>query len=209
MTNLAGGLVPTPPNSATEYLDGTGNFSTPAGGGGGGGGGGVAISTSGLGYVIPAWNPSDSTIVSNGQIVASPNQLLVTQFVLRDTLTVVHFTFDVTNGGGNSALGLYDQSGNKLVAADNVNTGSTGVHRVAVTSTVLSPGIYYWVQCADNTSVQMACLQTSSVFNNLLNAGTVVRQGTAANAMSSGILPSTLGALTAALAYPVMAVLEP
>lgn len=34
MTNVAGGLVPTPPNDATKYLDGTGVFSTPAGGGG-------------------------------------------------------------------------------------------------------------------------------------------------------------------------------
>ncbi len=36
MTSTVGGLVPTPPNDATRYLDGTGNFSTPAGGGGGG-----------------------------------------------------------------------------------------------------------------------------------------------------------------------------
>lgn len=32
MTNLVGGLVPTPPNSATEYLDGTGHFSIPPSG---------------------------------------------------------------------------------------------------------------------------------------------------------------------------------
>jgi hypothetical protein len=35
MTGVAGGLVPTPPNDATKYLDGSGNFSTPSGGGGG------------------------------------------------------------------------------------------------------------------------------------------------------------------------------
>lgn len=33
MTSSAGGAVPTPPNDATKYLDGTGVFSTPAGGG--------------------------------------------------------------------------------------------------------------------------------------------------------------------------------
>ena len=33
MTSTVGGLVPTPPNDATKYLDGTGNFSTPAGSG--------------------------------------------------------------------------------------------------------------------------------------------------------------------------------
>lgn len=33
MTSTVGGAVPTPPNDATKYLDGTGAFSTPAGGG--------------------------------------------------------------------------------------------------------------------------------------------------------------------------------
>ncbi len=33
MTNTVGGAVPTPPNSATQFLNGTGAFSTPAGGG--------------------------------------------------------------------------------------------------------------------------------------------------------------------------------
>lgn len=32
MTSSVGGLVPTPPNDATKYLDGTGNFSTPSAG---------------------------------------------------------------------------------------------------------------------------------------------------------------------------------
>jgi hypothetical protein len=36
MTATVGGAVPTPPNDATKYLDGTGNFSAPSGGGGGG-----------------------------------------------------------------------------------------------------------------------------------------------------------------------------
>lgn len=36
MTNVAGGLVPTPPNDATKYLDGSGLFSIPASGGGSG-----------------------------------------------------------------------------------------------------------------------------------------------------------------------------
>lgn len=35
MTNVAGGLVPTPPNDATKFLNGAGAFTTPAGGGGG------------------------------------------------------------------------------------------------------------------------------------------------------------------------------
>lgn len=34
MTDTVAGKVPTPPNDATQFLDGTGNFSTPAGGGG-------------------------------------------------------------------------------------------------------------------------------------------------------------------------------
>ncbi len=34
MTSTVGGAVPTPPNDATKYLDGTGNFSVPAGSGG-------------------------------------------------------------------------------------------------------------------------------------------------------------------------------
>lgn len=36
VSTSAHGLAPKAPNDATKYLDGTGNYSTPAGGGGGG-----------------------------------------------------------------------------------------------------------------------------------------------------------------------------
>jgi len=154
---------------------------------------------------------TNSGVTTDGGIVGVNNQVLVTQFVLPITITVGQISFDVTTaiGGSVSAVGIYDSSGNKLVAADNVSTASTGVKTTAIGSPVtLTPGIYYFAQGSSSTGVGMTCLVTNTNWNTMRNHNTTKRQGAAANALSAGVLPSTLGTVTAALVYPVMTLLE-
>jgi hypothetical protein len=171
------------------------------------------ISTSPIGYHIPAWNPSDGTsATSNGALVGSNNQVLVTQFVLPCKITIRQMVFQCTTnvGGSKTAVGIYSSDGTtKLVAADNVDTASTGIKATTVTTTTLSPGIYIFAQSSSSTSVQTTNLVTNSNLNGILNHNSTKRQGSAANSMSAGVLPSSLGAITSALVYPVMTLLEP
>lgn len=174
---------------------------------------GVNINTSPVGYFIPAWLPGTSTgVTADGGIVGTANQLLVTQFVLPYTITVRQMTWQVTTAVASSvmAAGIYDASGNKLVAADNVSSATTGIKTTAVGPVTLNPGVYYFAQCASSTSVAATTILVNTNLSNILNHNATKRQGGAANAMSSGVLPSTLGGITTgALVYPLMTLLEP
>jgi hypothetical protein len=77
------GFVPKAPNDATKYLDGTGNFTVPAGGGGGGGGSGAAIFGDG----------SDGSLVYDGSttilgMAPSANVYTLTRDIYASSLTV-------------------------------------------------------------------------------------------------------------------------
>jgi len=80
VTTSVKGLVPTAPNDATKYLDGTGGWSVPAGGGGGGGLFSPTLSSvpTSSNTGLNAWNnqPTSATVNdrSNGLVVYTPNQ---------------------------------------------------------------------------------------------------------------------------------------
>lgn len=68
------GLVPTPPNDATKFLDGTGVFSTPSGGGGGGNPSFVAD-----GDDMTAWTVGTIGVLANQATTGqSPDQMFAT-----------------------------------------------------------------------------------------------------------------------------------
>lgn len=172
-------------------------------------GSGVAITNSPVGYFLPGWNPG--TGPSTGGIVGSNNQVLVTQFVLPYAITVRQLTWQVTTAQASSvvAVGIYDSNGNKLVAADNVSSATTGLKATSVGPVTLPPGVYYLAQSSSLASVACSVLVEDSTFNTFLNHNATKRQGNAANTLSSGVLPSTLGTVGAALVFPIMTIMEP
>jgi hypothetical protein len=100
-------------------------------------------------------------------------------------------------------VGVYDSSGNRLVHWDSVNAANSNT-TVTATPTggavLVQPGNYQWAFACSTTS------QVSSI-PALTNGGTEessepwnnsrARSGSAANAMSAGVLPATLGTVTA------------
>lgn len=169
----------------------------------------VNLATSPVGYFFPAWNPGAS--VTTGGIVGSGNQILVTQFVLPYAITVRQLTFQVTTAVSSSvvAIGIYDSGGNKMVAADNVSSATTGVKTTAVGPVTLTPGVYYLAQASSSASVGCSIITTDSNVDTFINHNSIKRQGNATNTLSSGVLPSTLGTVGAALVHPLMTLIEP
>jgi hypothetical protein len=175
-------------------------------------GGGVVIDIPGIGDWIPGFLPGSVTgpPTGIGAFIGTVNQLLVVQFVLPVAITVNNIIITIANAvaASKTAVGVYSSSGNKLVAADNIDSSTTGTKVTSVTSTVLTPGVYYLAQCASSLSVTADSIIYNSDLVTMRNSGTVKRSGSAANPMVSGVLPSTLGTITPAAVFPILTVLE-
>lgn len=160
-------------------------------------------------YMIgPGINTPDgyvSQAIANSSITGVNNQLVVTAFDFAGTLTINHVSYVGSNpfGTAHIYIGLYNASGNKILDSGAFtvdNTTATTIQRNAISTVTLTPGTYYIAQTSDDNNTKSNVMQSgvSNTAAALFNAnGSVVRYGTAANVLSGGVLPATLGALTA------------
>lgn len=122
---------------------------------------------------------------------------------------------NITGGGTTVGIAIYSSAGNRLVHWDSIPytsssppTGCNPGCTINATggAVVLPPGYYYWAAAALSSNVSQ---QTAGgiVFSGSgegvkpWNTRSVVRTGTAGNAMSAGVMPATLGTLSAG--FPV------
>lgn len=165
-----------------------------------GGGGGASFSVAGRGGL---WVPMDSypSATISSIFTGTVNLVRFYQFTNPFTVTVRRMIFRLTvNGAAGTfcSIGVYDLDGNRLfhtgaVAAD----GALAVKDIVLgTPFVLQPGAYIVAWTTDGTAAAATGLNAISNVNEILNAGTDSRTGTAANAGSGGVVPATLGALT-------------
>lgn len=132
-------------------------------------------------------------------IVTSANEVRVTQFVLLSSYTIRKVAVDVTAlvAASTCSFGIYDVSGNKLIDSTAINSASTGLKSVTLgTPVVLPAGLYYFAQSATAAGVQVPGGGTtiSAAIFNTWNAGGY--NAIAANVVSGGVMPATLGVLT-------------
>lgn len=140
--------------------------------------------------------------LQNGSVTA--NQVVVYLFELSAGFTISKVSSECTDnvGGAHATFGIYSQSGNKLVDGGAFTTlTSPGVQTNTITPVTLAPGVYWFAQAATTgTAVHFfgvnvsAASNTNGMITALLTNAT--RVAIAANALSSGILPATLGTLT-------------
>lgn len=140
-----------------------------------------------------------NTIISPG----GANQVLVFMFVCRRTITIrkVVFMNGTTVVASSSAnFGLYDINKNLILDS---GPFSTAVASQTLSNTLASPvtiyagEIYYYTMASSNATVTGICnyaWNTNSA--TIARNKNIVRSGTAANALSSAVLPATLGTLT-------------
>jgi len=166
--------------------------------------------TNGGGYFISA--NTGMLTVGAGALPAT-NAVGVVMFTLQVGMLIGHCTVvnATAQSGKIAVLGIYDVNGNKLI-----DTGSFSLTTAAPTSLTnsftqvyLPAGTYYFAVATDSNSVNSLDVFTNvSQWQSLLENTFVLKMGTAANAMSSGVLPQTLGAITKAAVNIVMCAWE-
>lgn len=152
------------------------------------------------GYYLP---PANQVPTSNVSVtVSANNQVRTVAFVPPVDVPVnsIHFNLVTASAGGLCGVGVYSGDGNtKLIDSGAKSTTSTGVQSTTLGATVtLKAGtLYFLAYTADNTTAALTGLVAQLTnATNVLNTGTV-QTGIAANSSASGVLPTTLGTITA------------
>lgn len=142
-------------------------------------------------FVAPNGYISPDATTSNDNF--SANNIAVVQFYLPYTIVVNSLKAQVTTADAAAStiqLGLYTSAGALLAGTTTLSSTSTGLKSGTVTTVTVSPG-FYWAAYVTNS----ATVRCQGYFNSgVMYDNTVV--GTAANTVSGGVMPSTLGAIS-------------
>ena len=147
-----------PAGSGKIYFDSTANvFKASLNGGPFGFLVGANPSVTSSGFFLGSISPPTGSLSSLS--VGSVNAIGACSFVLPFIATVNNISFSLatakTGGGGNVDVGVYDTAGALKVHMGGQSTGTAGQFKVGVTSTILTPGIYYAAYTFDNTSAAL------------------------------------------------------
>jgi hypothetical protein len=158
----------------------------------------------GITITVP-WSTQDSNIISFA------NQVYCQQFVLPYRVNIGKVTYQVTTTAAASIgdIGLYSATGNLVLNTGGFSTAVLGIATAPVVGgpVVLNAGVYLFAYTNSTNLVQMRQLTTSGA-SPLLNNQTVKKMGQAANAASGGVLPATLGNISAILVGPPITFFE-
>jgi len=150
---------------------------------------------------------------ANNSPAQSSNQVRAVQFTLERIVTFTRMSIYVatTSSTNHEYIGIYTAAGNKIIQGSFTLTASTGVLTATVSQTTLNPGIYYLARGPDNTTSVLIGITTAvAAALTAFNGGSIVRDGVSPNAVSSGVMPSSLGTLTTASTFtPPLVLLEP
>jgi hypothetical protein len=147
---------------------------------------------------------------TNEVLESTADQVKVIQVVVPYKITVGHITADVSavSSGQTFNIGVYTAGGAKLIDSGSMSCTSTGAVTSAITAVVLQPGVYYYAYAATSTACGLNGSGNSSQVWTNANSG-AARSAVATYALASGLLPSSLGSLTASPVVAPFAFLEP
>jgi hypothetical protein len=162
------------------------------------------VNTIGQGFAFLPYITIPQGTASSTVVAGTANQVRVVQFVIPLTITVGKITANVTTtSGGNLYAGVYDATGNKLLEASLPCGVANGVSASLPTPVTLPPGTYYYATSASDTTCAASGTSLSAGWVLMMTKNTA-RVATAANAVSGGVMPATLGTLTYYLASNVV-----
>ena len=168
-------------------------------------------STSGLGFHVPGNGGVPFTADVSGTLAGSGNEVRVVLILVPNRITVDRIAVNgvVDSAGNNAGFGIYSSDGNtKICDSGAISTTSwAGASSYALSSScTFGPGYFYYAWTASSTTPTARSNSGITNFYTAVNAGTGTVLGTAANASSGGVLPSTLGTLTdsAGLTIPIV-----
>ena len=168
---------------------------------------GTGFTTSGIGGFYGAGIPMMSGLyqvptLSGVSPSTTANQVSVFQFQLLQPFTIRTVSVYVTVGDSNehANFGIYSITGAKLLdsGAMNTNSSAEAVSVTLGTPVALPAGSYYFAQSTDHTAVAVTGYQVGSAgLEGAINAIGTVKVGQAAHSTSAGVMPATLGTITA------------
>jgi len=163
VSTSAHGFAPKLPNDATKFLDGTGNYSAPAGSGGG----------------SATWPASmvyfPGTIFAPGTYGnSSPTAATTYCTDVYDPYTIVVSTLATIGGAASKyqAIAVFDSSGNQLISVNAAESSGSNWNKFTLGSPVtLNPGLHSWCTAWETGASPSAYMATFS-YANWLNPGT-------------------------------------
>ena len=179
----------------TADEDGDGGLNLQAKGGGN-------FSTSGqVGFWGPGIVSALGTSSSGGSVSTTANQITVFQFVLESTWTISSASVYVENNvaGQTMNFGFYTLAGDLLLDTGPISIAVTGLVKATFTPVKLPAGVYYFAQSATTgASIRTFAFPSVSEQETIMNqAGNYLAVAQAANPTVAGVMPATLGTLTA------------
>lgn len=153
-----------------------------------------AAQTGGTCWMIP----SPYVYVSGTSATHVANEVRVWRFFLPMKLTVDSIIYNqATGSASSSSLGIYSGDGNTKLIQATVRTTGTGIRTTSGLAVTLGPGHYYLAWTISGTTAGVfTTAEAATIFQTIFRSGTV-QTGSAANASAAGVLPTTLGAITA------------
>jgi hypothetical protein len=198
MTNTVGGLVPTPPNNATQFLNGSGVFSVPPSAG-------IGLPANGFIWATQNISPGAPSVAHNPISRAVAGEVGVALLILLESVSFTNISIYVATGSGlfvnNPAfVGLYSFDGmTKYIDSGPLDCStSSQVARSKSFSVVNLPAGTYWYAWgqAGSGAGTVAARTLGALINGSSNA-VFTTIGRAANALiGTTSLPLTLGAIT-------------
>lgn len=143
-------------------------------------------------WLIPTNTEAPATTV----LVTANNQVRFFRFFLPYKLSVGFLSLEITTavGGSTTGLGLYSNDGTTRLCFGTASSAAIGIKRMSVTPVILNIGFYLLAWTSTAAAVQARVFAEAAAG---LLADTNAHEGTAANSSAAGVLPTSLGALSA------------
>ncbi len=120
------------------------------------------------------------------------NRAIYAPVCVQQTVTVKKMALLVATQSGNLDVGIYSETGTRLVSSGSTAVAAAGLQSVDITDTTLSPGVYFLAMCVDNTTaaftrgiVPVVAQQIAGVQQQAVGAVTLPATATFANAASA------------------------
>ena len=168
------------------------------------------MNTIAVGYLFLPQITIPQGTVTAAQVTSTANQLRVVQVVIPYTITVGKVVANITtvSATGNLFAGVYDSSGNLKLSGTLSCAALNGVSTTLTTPVTLTPGTYLYAYTASDTTCQASGASLGGGWSNMIDKNTT-RTATAANVVSGGVMPSSLGTLSfSSIATTITTMLE-
>jgi hypothetical protein len=174
------------------------------------GGAGQAVTANQGYYILPTGSNTMTAAATTSTFTA--NHVRAMLFVLPYTVTFTKMVLNVTttSNGNNYFAAVYSADKSTLLRQGTFTLGAgTGALSATVSSTTLRPGPYWFAWAADNTAAVVTAwgnvIGTNTNPFNLNN----VKLGDSDQLVSGGVMPATLGTITASGLNPAVVMIEP